>query len=59
MSYLVRTGSSVRLEEGWPSPDDLGRLVLFPGGEAGVLTSWWHANDRSAWRWSVEFTNQR
>ena len=58
MSYLVRDGGVIRLEEGWPSPDDIGRLVLLPGGEAGVLTAWWHANDRSAWRWSVEFRNQ-
>lgn len=59
MSFLVRDGSTVRLEDGWPGTDDVGRLVLLPGGEAGVLTSWWHANDRSSWRWSVEFTNQR
>lgn len=58
MSYLVREGNEVRLEDVWPSDDDLGRLVLLPGGEAGTLTSWWHAEDRRSWRWSVEFTNQ-
>lgn len=59
MSYLVRADGKVTLEDGWPTDDDLGRLVLLPGGEAGVLCEWWHANDHSAWRWKVEFSNQR
>jgi len=58
MSYLVRDGTVIRLEEGWPSGDDIGRLVILPGGEAGILTAWWHAEDRRSWRWSVEFFNQ-
>jgi hypothetical protein len=33
--------------------------VLLPGGEAGVLTAWQHAEDRSWWRWSVELANSR
>jgi hypothetical protein len=57
MSALVREGDRVRLEDGWPTPDDLGRVVLLPGGEAGVLTAWEHAEDLSSWRWSVEFSN--
>jgi hypothetical protein len=57
ISYLVRDGDSIRLEDGWPGPDDLGLLVILPGGEAGILTSWWHADDRSEWRWQVEFYN--
>lgn len=57
MSYLVRNGSTITLEDGWPTEEDLGRLVLLAGGEAGVLTSWWHAEDQSEWRWSVEFYN--
>jgi hypothetical protein len=59
MSFLVRTGDQIRLEDGWPSDDDVGRLVILPGGETGVLTSWWHAEDRSEWRWQVEFYNHR
>ena len=59
MSTLVRTGEQVRLEDGWPTQDDLGRLVVLPGGEAGVLTAWEHADDHSWWRWSVEFRNAR
>lgn len=58
MSRLIRDGASIRLEDGWPSEADLGRLVLLPGGEAGVLTAWWHADDRREWRWSVEFSNR-
>ena len=59
MSYLVREGDSIRLEDGWPSQKDLGRLVILPGGEAGVLKEWWHADDHSEWRWQVEFYNHR
>lgn len=57
MSFLVRHGDRVVLEDGWPTQDDLGRLVLLPGGEAGVLTAWENADDRSWWRWSLEFYN--
>jgi hypothetical protein len=57
MSFLVRDGDSIRLEDGWPGQDDLGRLVILPGGEAGILRAWWHADDRSEWRWQVEFYN--
>ena len=58
MSYLVRKGSAITLEDGWPTPDDIGRLVLLPGGEAGILKSWWHAEDKKEWRWQIEFWNQ-
>jgi hypothetical protein len=57
MSFLVRDGRRIRLEDGWPGQDDLGRLVILPGGEAGILKAWWHADDRSQWRWQVEFYN--
>jgi hypothetical protein len=57
MSFLVRRGDRITLEDGWPGHDDLGRLVILPGGEAGILHAWWHADDRSAWRWQVEFSN--
>ena len=57
MSYLVRDRDTVRLEDGWPGRDDLGLLVILPGGEAGILTAWWHADDRSEWRWQIELYN--
>jgi hypothetical protein len=57
MSYLVREGNRVRLEDGWPTQDDLGRLVILPGGEAGILQGWWHAEDHSEWRWRIELSN--
>jgi hypothetical protein len=57
MSFLVRQGDTIRLEDGWPSQEDLGRLVILPGGEAGILKRWWHAEDRTEWRWQVEFYN--
>ena len=58
MSFLVRRGAIVTLEDGWPTERDLGRVVILPGGEAGILKSWWNADDRKEWRWQVEFYNQ-
>jgi len=59
MSYLVRDGSAIALEDGWPTEADIGRVVLLPGGEAGILKRWWHADDKIEWRWQVEFYNHR
>jgi hypothetical protein len=57
MSYVVRHDDIISLEDGWPTQDDLGRLVILPGGEAGILKAWWHANDLSEWRWQIELYN--
>jgi hypothetical protein len=37
MSFLVRDMDRVRLEDGWPTDEDLGRLVLHKAGAAEVL----------------------
>jgi hypothetical protein len=58
MSFLVRRGASITLEDGWPTSRDIGRVVILPGGEAGILKTWWNADDRKEWRWQVEFYNQ-
>jgi hypothetical protein len=57
MSFLIRDGDQIRLEDGWPTDADIEGLVLLPGGEAGILKSWWHADDKREWRWRVEFHN--
>ena len=59
MTRLVLDGATVTREDRWPTSADLGAIVILPGGEAGVLTAWWNAEDGSAWRWSVEFSNRR
>ncbi|MHB8375939.1 MAG: DUF7712 family protein [Dehalococcoidia bacterium] len=59
MTRLSRAGRTIVRADEWPGADDIGRVVLLPGGEAGILTSWWHAGDGSEWRWSVEFYNHR
>jgi hypothetical protein len=59
MTRLTLEGGQVRREDRWPTQADLGALVILPGGEVGVLTAWWNAEDGSAWRWSVEFSNRR
>jgi hypothetical protein len=58
MTFLLRHGDRVTLEDGWPTDADIGRVVILPGGEAGILKRWWHADDRKEWRWQIEFYNQ-
>lgn len=59
MTRLWIEGSAVRREDRWPTANDIGALVILPGGEVGELLSWWNADDGSAWRWRVEFSNRR
>ena len=59
MTRFALEDGAVRREDRWPTDADLGAIVILPGGEAGVLTAWWNAEDGSAWRWSVEFSNAR
>jgi hypothetical protein len=59
MTRLWTEGSRVRREDRWPNEGDLGSRVMLPGGEVGTLTAWWHADDGSEWRWSVEFYNHQ
>lgn len=49
----------VTREDIWPGEADLGCPVILPGGEVGVLTAWWHADDQSEWRWQIELYNRR
>lgn len=59
MTRLTVHGAEVRREDRWPTADDLGSLVILPGGEVGTLIDWWNADDGNAWRWRVEFANRR
>src|SRR3712207_3307814 len=59
IARLVRDGDRIVREDVWPRDDDIGRPVILPGGEVGVLISWWNADDGSEWRWRVEFYNHR
>lgn len=59
MTRLSRRGDVVEREDRWPGESDLGAPVLLPGGEVGILLSWWNAADESEWRWQVEFYNHR
>jgi hypothetical protein len=54
---LERQGAGVAREDIWPSDGDLGLPVLLPGGEVGILQSWWNAPDRKEWRWQIELYN--
>ena len=55
---LRREGPVLVREDLWPGEAHYGLPVLLPGGEVGILLSWWNADDRGAWRWQVEFFNQ-
>lgn len=59
LTRLERRGDQIVREDRWPTDADLGTVVILPGGEAGILKSWWNADDGSEWRWVVEFFNRR
>ena len=59
MTRLERRGAAIVREDRWPSERDLGAVVILPGGEAGILRSWWNAADELEWRWTCEFHNSR
>jgi hypothetical protein len=59
IARLTRAGAAIIRVDLWPEVDDIGRPVILPGGEVGILTSWWNADDGSEWRWTVELYNRR
>ena len=59
MTCLLREDGRITRLDRWPDARDLGSPVLLPGGEIGILTAWWNADDGSEWRWSIEFYNRR
>jgi hypothetical protein len=54
---LTRNGDSISREDIWPVETDHGLPILLPGGEVGILKSWWNAPDRKEWRWQIELYN--
>lgn len=54
---LLELSGGLRRSEVWPDNRHHGLPVLLCGGEVGILKAWRHADDRSWWRWSVEFSN--
>jgi hypothetical protein len=58
MARLWVRGGRVERENVWPDESDLGRPVILPGGEVGILRAWWNADDGRSWRWQVQFSNQ-
>ena len=59
ITRLTLQGNHITREEIWPDTDNLGQLVILPGGEVGTLKEWWHADDHSEWRWQIELYNRR
>jgi hypothetical protein len=59
MARLIRSGDTITRKDLWPLAEDIGRMVILPGGEVGELLKWWNAKDGSEWRWQIEFYNHR
>jgi hypothetical protein len=58
MSKLTIEGSKVVRVNLWPEEEDVGRPVILPGGEVGILKAWWNDDVGQEWHWSVEFANR-
>ncbi len=54
----LRDGAVDRLDR-WPTDADIGDAVILPGGEVGIIRSWWNDEAGREWRWTVEFYNRR
>ena len=59
IARLTRNGANITRLDLWPEVDDIGLPVILPGGEVGILKSWWNAADGSEWRWTIELYNAR
>lgn len=59
MTRLSVVDERLEREDRWPTDDDLGELVILPGGEVGTLVAWWNAEAGNEWRWRLEFYNRR
>ncbi len=59
MARLTRERDRIVRVDLWPEEQDIGRPVILPGGEVGILLSWWHSSDEQEWRWQIEFYNHR
>lgn len=59
IARLTVQGEHITRQDMWPAQDDIGHLVILPGGEVGKLLNWWNAEDGSEWRWQVEFYNHQ
>ncbi len=57
ITRLTMRGNEIEREDLFPTDEDVGKLVILPGGEVGTLLAWWNAEDESEWRWTVEFYN--
>jgi len=57
MTLLTVDDGALRRSEVWPSEEHHGLPVLLAGGEVGMLREWWHAEDHSWWRWTLELSN--
>jgi len=57
LARLSVVEGGIERENIWPGDADLDLPVILPGGEIGILESWWHADDHSEWRWRIELSN--
>jgi len=58
ITRVRRQGNTFTREDEWPRSEDLGRPLLLPGGEVGILRQRSNAGDGSDWRWTVGLYNR-
>jgi hypothetical protein len=58
IARLRRRDDQIEREDIWPGDADIGAPVILAGGEVGILTAWWNAEDHTEWRWSIELNNR-
>lgn len=58
IARLDVAGGAVSRRNIWPDDSELELPVILPGGEVGILKTWWNAADEREWRWNVEFHNR-
>jgi hypothetical protein len=59
IARLRRRDGRIEREDIWPAEAEIGAPVILAGGEVGILTAWWNAEDRQEWRWSIELYNHK
>jgi hypothetical protein len=59
IARLQLQGQQISRQDIWPTSEDYGLPVLLPGGEVGILQSWWNDGERQQWRWRIELYNHR
>lgn len=59
IAKLQVQGRQITRQDIWPTDAEYNLPVILPGGEIGLLRSWWNDSAHQEWRWNVELYNHR